>query len=114
MGPVTAAAPKAQRGTPALAPQPAAVSAGPDANGAPASPAAAATHKPPGRSILGLLPSGARRNPFANLQFKPLQCTDMQVAKAFKAHSMGIAHIVLHPRKPIAVRDTTTSPVSQL
>lgn len=62
------------------------------------------TQKAPNRSTLGLLPSGPRRNPYANLQFDCIDCSGMQVAKAVKAHGMGIAHVVLHPRKPVVVR----------
>lgn len=68
-----------------------------------AMPARTPTQKAPTRSILGLLPAGPRRNPYANLQFDHMDCSGMQVAKAVKAHGMGIAHVVLHPRKPIVV-----------
>ena len=112
MGPIATVPQKAQAGVSAPAQQPAAPSAGPEVPATQAATAAVVVQKPPSRSILGLLPSGPRRNPFANLQFEPLQCAGMQVAKAFKAHAMGIAHIVLHPRKPIVVRHGPDSGMS--
>lgn len=94
----------AARGAPPAAPAPARIE--PEAAtvttpvGAPARPA---SQKAPHRSIHGLLAAGPRRNPFMDLQFEPMDCAGMQVSKAVKAHPMGIAHIALHPRKPIVV-----------
>jgi hypothetical protein len=53
--------------------------------------------------VQGALPASPRKNPFANLSFEPTTCQGMRVQKTFKGHSLGIAHVVLHPRKPVAV-----------
>lgn len=55
--------------------------------------------KSPGSS----LPVGPRQNPFANQKFESGTWQGMRVSKRFKSHSMGVAHVVLHPRKPVAV-----------
>jgi hypothetical protein len=56
-----------------------------------------------GQSHLATLPVGPRQNPLANLKVAATTFQGMHVRKKFKGHSLGVAHVVLHPRKPVAV-----------
>jgi hypothetical protein len=53
-----------------------------------------------------ILPPGLRANPFKGLEFERFKLDGLRAEKSFNAHSLGIAHLTVHPCKPVVVRDT--------
>jgi hypothetical protein len=50
------------------------------------------------------LPVGPRFNPFLEREFEALATQGMRIQKTFKGHTLGVAHVALHPSKPVVVR----------
>lgn len=66
-----------------------------------AAPAAAPQASAP---VAASLPAGTRRNPFKQLTFEAFKTDGLRADKTFKGHSLGVAHVAVHPRKPVVVR----------
>ena len=56
----------------------------------------------PARS--GWLPAAPRQNPVWGLDFEEMALQQRRPEQTVKGHTLGVAHVAVHPRKPVVVR----------
>ena len=52
----------------------------------------------------GWLPAAPRRNPFWGLDFEEMALQQRRPEQTVTGHTLGVAHVAVHPRKPVVVR----------